>query len=99
MPFEIVYNFLELNIIKKINIILIVLSCLFGLIIILIILFFIFKRKIILFCKKNKKINYERFMSINESITESEEDEYEREEEKIKEKKLAEKIIRILNKK
>ena len=101
MPFEIMYDFIELNIIKKINIVLIVLSSLFGLIAILIILFFFFKQKIISFCKKIKKGKNERYMSINESLTaeSEEEDEYEREEEKIKEKNLAEKIMRMINKK
>ena len=88
MNFEILYDILELKVIKRINVILIVLLCIFGLIIVtLLILFFIFKKKILLFLKRrklSKDINEEQ---INKSIMKydfEEEEEFEIENEKNK---------------
>ena len=88
MNFEILYDILELKVIKRINVILIVLLCIFGLIIVtFLILFFIFKKKILLFLKRrklSKNINEEQ---INKSVMKydfEEEEEFEIENEKNK---------------
>ena len=99
MNFEILYDILELKVIKRINVILIVLLCIFGLIIVtFLILFFIFKKKILLFLKRrklSKDINEEQ---INKSIMKydfEEEEEFEIENEK---NKLKAELIKKLRK-
>ena len=55
MPFEIMYNFIEINIVKKLSLMLIVVCCLSGVILILIILFLILRKKINLLEKNNDR--------------------------------------------
>ena len=91
------YNILELNVIKKTNITLIILLSFLGTMIIILLILFIFRKKINLCGRKNisnniKVINLHN--SINENSNEDE-DEYE----KNKRSKLAEKLIKMMNKK
>ena len=54
MPFEIMYDFMELNVIKRTNVTLIVLLSILGVIIILVVLFFIFRKKILFSLKQRR---------------------------------------------
>ena len=99
MPFEIMYNVRELNIIKKSNTILIVLLSLSGIIvIILVILLFIFRKKITALCKGKKLLDNISDFDINSSITDingtGEGDIKEN-----KKHKLSEELIKMMNKK
>ena len=98
MPFEIMYNVRELNIIKKSNTILIVLLSLSGIIvIILVILLFIFRKKITALCKGKKLLDNISDFDINSSITDingtGEGDIKEN-----KKHKLSEELIKMMNK-
>ena len=98
MPFEIMYNFIELNIIKKINIALIVVSSLFGLIVILIILFFIFRKKIMFYWKKRRtSINIDDIKN-SKSMQLQYQDEYEEDEdEEEARKKRNEELMKMMS--
>ena len=97
MPFEIMYNILELNIKKSANITLIILLSLLGMIIIMIILLFAFRKKLKLFCKRKKfrdpdLDNLPKGSAISDYFTEEEDDEK-------NETNFSEQLIKIINKK
>ena len=99
MPFEIMYNILELNVIKKSNVTLIIILSLLGAMIIILILLFIFRKKINL-CRRKNISNNIKVINLHNSINEnSDEDEYEYEYEKNKKSNLAQKLIQMMNKK
>ena len=98
MPFEIMYDFIELNIIKKINIVLIVLSSLFGFIIILVILFFIFRKKIMFYWKKRRSSINISDINNSKSLQLQYEEEYEEEEdEEDARKKRTEELMKMMS--
>ena len=97
MPFEIMYNILEINIKKSANITLIILLSLLGMIIIMIILLFAFRKKLKLFCKRKKfrdpdLDNLPKGSAISDYFTEEEDDEK-------NETNFSEQLIKIMNKK
>ena len=97
IPFEIMYNILELNVIKKTNITTIVLLIFLGTIIIILLILFIFRKKINL-CRRKNISNNIKVINLHNSINENsneDEDEYE----KNKRSGLAEKLIKMMNKK
>ena len=74
IPFEIMYNFIEIKIIKKLSLMLIIFLCLGGVIILLIILFLILRKKLNLFKKINNSFNIDELDdSANDEIKEEEE--------------------------
>jgi flagellar biosynthesis/type III secretory pathway M-ring protein FliF/YscJ len=89
MPFEIMYNILELYVIKKTNTTLIILLSLLGAIIIILILFFIFRKKI-LFAFKRRRLS-ENIIEINTDKNISEE------KEEKEEKDSLEKLMKIIS--
>ena len=96
MPFEIMYDIMELNVIKRINVTLIVILSISGFIIILLVLFFIFRKKIF-FSFKIRRLS----QNIEESDIKKDEMEYDLEEENQSIKKqnsLAEELIKMINK-
>jgi hypothetical protein len=97
MPFEIMYNILELNVNKKTNTTLIIILSLLGAMIIILIIFFIFRKKIILCRRKNISDNI-NVINLDNSMSEfSDEDDYESE--KNKKGNLARKLIKLMNEK
>ena len=63
IPFEIMYNILELNVIKETNTTLIILLSLLGAMILILILFMIFRKKILFALKRRKR----KFRKINKN--------------------------------
>jgi hypothetical protein len=99
IPFEIMYNILELNVIKKTNITKIFLLIFFGIVIILFVLIFIFRKKLMSLCGKKKIFNdINNLNSTNHSmINYSEEDDNENEE--YEKNKLTDELMKFMNKK
>jgi hypothetical protein len=97
MPFEIMYDIMELNVIKRINVTLIVILSISGFIIILLVLFFIFRKKIF-FSFKIRRLS----QNIEQSDIKKDEMEYDLEEEENqsikKQNSLAEELIKMINK-
>ena len=96
MPFETMYDILELNVIKKLNIVLIVLCCIFGFIAILGILMLIFRKKIKSFIKKRRLKKHIKELNDDDNKDYSIENE-EEEEEDNKTRKLSERLVKIFN--
>ena len=73
MPFEILYNISELNIIKKPDLALIIVLSILGIIIFLVLIFFIFRKKKICLCKRKKLRLYHNIndLNINNSVLEN----------------------------
>ena len=99
MPFEMMYDVLELNVIKKINIVLIVLCSFLGFIAIIIIILLIMRRKILVYIKKkklSKAINDMDINKMNENFEEELEEEESEDEDNKKEKRGLE-LIKIIS--
>ena len=95
IPFEIMYNFIELKIVKKVNVVLIIIWIFVGLILILLILYIIFRKKIKYLLNKERSS-----MSIDESkndIQDEEEEEFEGDDEST-EKKLNRELFKLIDK-
>ena len=89
IPFEIMYNILELNVIKKTNITLIILLSLLGAMIFILILFMIFRKKI-LFALKRRRLSENIFgIDMNKNILKDNEENEEKENE--------EKLMKIIS--
>ena len=95
IPFNIKYNTIELNIIKKYNVTLIVLLSVLGVILALIVPFLIFRKKIILRFKRKRSST-----EIDDSIYDNKDSEINDEEEqnKAQKQKLTEELIKMINK-
>jgi flagellar biosynthesis/type III secretory pathway M-ring protein FliF/YscJ len=79
IPFEIMYNILELNVIKKTNTTLIILLILLGAMIFILILFMIFRKKI-LFALKRRRLSENIFgIDMNKNILKDNEEKEEKE--------------------
>jgi hypothetical protein len=79
IPFEIMYNILELNVIKKTNTTLIILLSLLGAMIFILILFMIFRKKI-LFALKRRRLSENIFgIDMNKNILKDNEEKEEKE--------------------
>ena len=96
MPFEIMYNILELNVIKRANITLIIPLGILVAMIVIFIFFFIFRKKL---RKKRISSNYinDSSSSINNVTVYAEEEEDE--EEEIEKNKLTSELIKFINQK
>jgi hypothetical protein len=95
IPFNIKYNTIELNIIKKYNVTLIVLLSVLGVILALIVPFLIFRKKIILRFKRKRSST-----EIDDSIYDNKDSEINDEEEQnnAQKQKLTEELIKMINK-
>ena len=90
IPFEIMYNILELNVIKETNTTLIILLSLLGAMILILILFMIFRKKI-LFALKRRRLSENIIENdINKNILQDNEEK--------EEKENLEKLIKIISK-
>jgi hypothetical protein len=90
IPFEIMYNILELNVIKKTNTTLIILLSLLGAMILILILFMIFRKKI-LFALKRRRLSENIFgIDMNKNILKDNEEK--------EEKENLEKLMKIISK-
>ena len=89
MPFEIMYNILELNVIKKTNGALIIPLSLLGAMIIIFLIFFIFRKKII-FAFKRRRLS-ENIIEINSDKNIS------KDKEEKEEKDSLEKLMKIIS--
>ena len=90
IPFEIMYNILELNVIKKTNTTLIILLSLLGAMIFILILFMIFRKKI-LFALKRRRLSENIFdIDMNKNILKDNEEK--------EEKENLEKLMKIISK-
>ena len=99
MPFDMMYDVLELNVIKKINIVLIVLCSFLGFIAIIIIILLIIRRRILVYIKKRKllkNINDMDINKMNENFEEELEEEESEDEDNKKEKRGLE-LIKIIS--
>ena len=99
MPFEIMYNILELNVNKKTNTTLIIILSLLGVLFLLFILFFIFRKKIMHLCGRKTLFNViNDINSTNHSMIKYSEEE-ENEDEDDERNKLTEDLMKFINKK
>ena len=99
MPFENMYNIIELTVIKRINITLIVILSVLGLIVILLILIFIFRKKIALIFKRKKLSKNINSLNINNSLSEYDELEENSELGINERRKATEELIKMMNEK
>ena len=90
IPFEIMYNILELNVIKEKNTTLIILLSLLGAMILILILFMIFRKKILFVLKRRRLSENIIENDINKNILQDNEEK--------EEKENLEKLIKIISK-
>ena len=99
MPFEIMYNILELNVIKKSNITSILFLIFFGIIIILLVLILIFRKKLMSLCGRKKLFNdLNNLNNANHSMIDYSEEE-DNEDEEYEKNKLTDDLMKFMNKK
>ena len=99
MPFEIMYNILELNVIKKSNITSILFLIFFGIIIILLVLILIFRKKLMSLYGRKKLFNdLNNLNNANHSMIDYSEEE-DNEDEEYEKNKLTDDLMKFMNKK
>ena len=99
MPFEIMYNILELNVIKKSNITSILFLIFFGIIIILLVLILIFRKKLMSLCGRKKLFNdLNNLNNANHSMIDYSEEE-DNEDEEYEKNKLTDDLMKFMKKK
>ena len=100
IPFNIKYETIELNIIKKFDIALMLILSTIGLIVILLVLYLIFRKKINFFIKRKRSSSEIDKSSIDNDDTDTDNDNEEEEKQKnTKKQKLTEELIKMISKK